>query len=117
MKPEDPPQFFVPVTESHTESERVWHAIRDFSANSKGWEATNRRVYSVAFRHDGELFHATVGEILAPVGEVVCAILEVETCWMVCTPNRGVIRGGPILIGIPESVVDFAPSVPQVEPE
>ena len=52
--------------------------------------------------------HATVGEIEPLGGETVVAILDSNT-YLVCTPNRGVLRGMPIMVGKQEvfDVEDF----------
>lgn len=101
-------RFFVPAARSDEESLAVWNGTRRFVMDTLGWSVTDRRVYSVDYLHDGDEVSATVGELEPRVGEPVVAILETDQCWLVCTPTRGVVRGSPILIGLPIRVVDFA---------
>jgi hypothetical protein len=72
---------------------------------------SERRIYSLSYHHEGNFYHAVVGEPHSLNGEPVIAILyePVRTLYQVCTPNRGVARGISILVGADsvESCVDF----------
>lgn len=48
--------------------------------------------------HDGKEYFAEVGQIENRIGEEAIVILDSDT-YLVRTPNRGVIIGGPILAG------------------
>ena len=72
------------------------------------------------YRHEGKSYDVEVGKPDPRIGEVVIAILEtVKTQedtlpprpYLICTPNRGVMRGEPILIGRDEVLyaTDFEP--------
>lgn len=102
------PDFFVPAASSPEQSALVWQSIKQFAAETLGWQPTDRRVYSVRYRHNGKNFHSIVGEPHEVTRELVCAILETAHCWLICTPNRGVVRGSPILIGIPSDFTEFS---------
>lgn len=91
-------KFFLPAADSPEQEERVLNAIADFT----GFSIPSPRIYSLTFVHEGNIFTATVGE-RAPHNEAgpVIAILEQpkSRLFAVCTQDRGVIRGGPILVG------------------
>jgi hypothetical protein len=102
-------RFFVPAAKDATQAEKVLWGIREFAEQILGWTPTDRRIYSLSYRHNGREWAATVGKPLPSLGEIVVAILETETCFLVCTENRGVVRGQPVLVGRPSaiSVTDF----------
>ena len=76
---------------------RVWHATKSFAEEQTGLEVSDRRIFHVAYRHNEQDFEAQVGEPEPRTGEVCVAILE-SASFLVCTENRGVARGVPILI-------------------
>jgi len=57
--------------------------------------ALGRRVRSLRFDHDGEELTATVGAI-EPYRrrEPIVAIVAFDGCYILCTPKRGLLRGG-----------------------
>ena len=91
-------RFFVPVTEDEKEAEAVWEATKRFAEDMLGWEISERRIFSIAYRHEGQDYYVEVGKPDPRVKEVVIAILESKT-YLVCTPNRGVVRSVPLLVG------------------
>ncbi len=62
---------------------------------------SDRRVFSLEYRHDGEDHYAEVGKPNRVNGEHVIAILyeDLRQLYHVCTPNRGVVRGMSIPVG------------------
>ncbi len=99
-------EFFVPHASTPEEAEDVWQATRKFQTEGLGWEISDRRIYEIHYRHNGETLTATVGEPEPLTREEVLVILESQS-FLVCTTNRGVLRGMPVLAGIPGRVVDF----------
>lgn len=101
-------KFFVPEAENETEALSVWKATRTFAEETLGWEVTERRIFSISYRHDGTDYYVQVGKPDPRIGELVLVILESNT-YLVCTPNRGVLRGMPVLVGRNEvkSTTDF----------
>ena len=101
-------RFFVPITKDEVEAEAVWEAIRRFAEDNLGWEISERRIFSIAYQHHGQAYYVEVGKPDPRVKEPVLAILESNT-YLVCTPNRGVVRGIPILVGQDkvENIADF----------
>lgn len=91
-------KFFVPAAKDDKNAEKVYDSIKKFAKETTGWDVADRRIFSITYRHEGKEYHAEVGQADMRVGEVVVAILE-STTYLVCTPNRGVVRGGPILVG------------------
>lgn len=91
-------KFFIPLAKDKEQRDRVYKSIREFVSQEYG-EITDRKIYRIDFRHDGEPYKAIVGEETSFNNELVIAILESKSVFLVCTPNRGVKRGGPILIG------------------
>jgi hypothetical protein len=99
-------KFFIPLAKDAEQAETVYAGIKKFVGG-----ATERRIFALAYEHGGKQYYAEVGKPEPREGELVIAILEgVEQMpYLVCTPNRGVARGGPYLVGKSEvlSIVDF----------
>lgn len=104
------PAFFVPFADDPEQAEEVYTSVKAFMLKV-AFKPSDRRVYSISYRHNGRNYVSTVGQ-KEPEGETVIAILEAfnpTPLYMICTPNRGVVRGDPILAGDISRVVDFAP--------
>ena len=101
-------QFFVPAAKDAEEAEQVWSATKKFAEENLGWPVTDRRIFSLTYEQGGKEFHCEVGQPDPRNGEVVLIILE-STTYLVCTANRGVIRGEPILVGAEDArrIEDF----------
>ncbi len=101
-------RFFVPETKNETEAQTVWEATKKFAEETLRWEVSERCIFSIAYQHDGKDYYAEVGKPDPRIGELVLVILESDT-YLVCTPNRGVLRGMPILVGRNEArkITDF----------
>lgn len=101
-------KFFIPHAKSKKQGKTVHESVKKFAKEQLGWDITNRRIFSIRYKHKNKDYYAEVGKREQRAGEEVIAILESET-YLVCTPNRGVARGLPILVGKNEarSVVDF----------
>lgn len=97
-------KFFIPAANDDAQAESVYEAIRKFNSEQMGATIGPQRIYSVTGVHDGKPFKATVGEIFERLGEVVVAIIldTKRNCYLICTANRGVARGGPYLSGANE---------------
>ena len=94
-------KFFLPKATSEEQQNQIYDAIRRFASESLGWPLTQRRVFSIRYRHNGVQALAQVGERDID-GEIILAIFE-STAYVVTTPNRGAFRGDPILIGRDEA--------------
>jgi hypothetical protein len=106
-------KFFIPHTKTKEEETKIYDAIKKFAKDNTSWNIGNRRVFRIEYNHDGKRYHAEVGRIEDLIGEEVIAILESgyssNIVYLICTPNRGVIRDMPILVGENEvySLIDF----------
>jgi len=94
-------KFFIPAAEDKCQEQRVYSAIKEFLGSELGVEFDNRRIFSLRYVHDGKEYYAQVGESHTLNGEPVVAILyeSARRLYHVCTTNRGVARGGSILVG------------------
>lgn len=100
-------KFFVPSTDNEKAAEDIYQAAKKFAAENC-WPVEDRRIQSLGFRDKERFVTAEVGKIEPITGETVVAIFE-SRAFLICTPNRGVLRGMPILVGKHEvsSVTDF----------
>jgi hypothetical protein len=96
-------KFFLPAADSPEQAESVYGSIRSFAEEQTGWKTTDRRIYRLEYRHEGKNYSAQVGEFDPRIDEVVIAILEtVRGVYLVCSQNRCVLRGEPMLVGSDE---------------
>ena len=112
------PTFFVPAATTEEQAEQLWQTTRSFLA-AYGHRTTERRIFRLDFGHKGESYIAEIGQperrVTAgremPTGEPVLVILEGEGggLFFVCTPNRGVLRDMPLLVGASSvsAITDF----------
>lgn len=100
-------KFFVPAQPDEAKAEELYEAIKKFAKETMGWEITGRRIFRLTFNDRGKACQAEVGKQHPITGETV-TILE-SNAYLVCTPNRGVLRDMPILVGNHEasSAEDF----------
>lgn len=106
----DHTKFFLPYASNEQIAEETWQGIRKFAEETTGWPVDeNQRIFSLAFTHNGTDYYAEVGKPEPLTGEPVIAILSSAT-YLICTPNRGVLRGMPILVGYRDTfgIVPFA---------
>lgn len=108
------PSFFVPHAKDHAQAERVWTATREFM-QQQGFSPTSRRIFAIAHEHKGKPRTTSVGELDPYEMEEVLVLLETESVYLCCTANRGVLRGGPILIGRGHNATatDFDGEIPE----
>lgn len=101
-------KFFIPHAKDKKQAEKVLRGIIKFAEKTIGWNVTNRRIFGLNYTHEGKKYYSEVGKLDDRVNEEVIAILESYT-YFVCTPNRGVLRGGPVLVGKEEvnRIIDF----------
>lgn len=92
-------KFFLPAADSPQQAEEVYGKIKAFVVEQMGW-VRDERYYSLHFRHNGRDHMATVGNEDPLTHELVIAIFRSHMesgPFYICTPNRGVLRGEPIL--------------------
>lgn len=104
-------KFFIPAAKNEQQEEQVYNSVKRFLGEQLGAQFSNRKIASLRYRHDGNTYHAEVGEIHGLNNEPVIAILfePLRNLYHVCTTSRGVIRGMSILVGHHDvvSVADF----------
>jgi hypothetical protein len=101
-------KFFIPGAEEEAYAEEIYEAIKKFAKMTLGWDVTDRRIFSIKYRHNSSEYYDEVGKKSKMNGEEVTAILE-SNAFLICTPTRGELRDMPILVGKSSaiSVVDF----------
>lgn len=101
-------KFFIPKAKNKNEAEEVWISVKKFAEKSLEWEVSDRRIFSITYQKQGKDYYVEVGKLDPRNGELVIAILDSVT-YLICTPNRGVLRGIPILVGGSElrEITDF----------
>jgi hypothetical protein len=101
-------KFFIPAAKDAAQAEDVYRGIVQFAKLTTSWQTTARRIFGIRYRHDGREYYSEVGKEDPRVHELVIAILESEA-YLICTFNRGVKRGEPVLVGKKEivSITDF----------
>jgi hypothetical protein len=98
-------KFFIPAAKNEEQTENVYAAIKEFAKENLKWNIQNDRIYSLQYRHNGREYIATVGDTETFTHDTVLAILKSNT-YLICTVNRGGLRGEPILVGY-EEVLDI----------
>jgi hypothetical protein len=92
-------KFFVPFAKDPREADATYKSIVAFNTAQMG-PLRNQRYYAIFYKHDGNELRARVGDPHPLTGEPVIAILRTERQngpFLICTENRGVVRGEPIL--------------------
>jgi hypothetical protein len=91
-------KFFLPFAQDADQAEQTYEAIKKFIAPNG--DVSETRYYAIYYRHNGKELRARVGDPDPLTGESVVAIFRSSRergPFFVCTPNRGVVRGDPIL--------------------
>lgn len=102
-------KFFVPGTKDEAQAQQIWDGTKKFTEETLSWKVSDRRIFSMAYRDNRENTFVEVGKPDPYDGEIVLVILESPGPYLVCTLNRGVKRGIPILVGKDEAykITDF----------
>ena len=105
-------KFFVPAAKDDDEAESVRASVIKFMVDLGFQDITSKRIFKLAYLHDSQDYEAEVGQPDSLAGgSVVVMILEARfgELYLVCTPDRGVGRDDPILVGKPSvrSIEEF----------
>ena len=105
-------KFFLPGAEDSGLAERSYQAIKKYIEEQTGLPMSDARYYEIHYnRHNGEDLHARVGALDAKGGEMVMAIFKprdyVHGPYLVCTKNRGVAQGAPIMASGGGKAIEF----------
>ena len=99
-------KFFIPDAKDESDAEQVYERTKKIAGETLGWPVSERRIQSITFRDKQQTVQAEVGKTDPITGEIVMAILD-STAFLVCTPNRGVLRGIPVLVGKHEVIEEL----------
>jgi len=91
-------KFFIPHAKDDAERDSVYNGIFKFAQETTWKDIIEKKIFAIDYKHEGKDYHAEVGKIEDVEDEEVIAILESEA-YLVCTKNRGVVRGMPMLVG------------------
>jgi hypothetical protein len=104
-------KFFIPDIHEEAQEKNIYKAIRLFVIETMGSKFSDRKIFRLRYNHNGKQECEEVGKLSPSTGEMVKAILYAPSrkLYNVCTNNRGVIRGIPILVGENEVIeyIDF----------
>ncbi|KQU95206.1 hypothetical protein [Devosia sp. Root105] len=102
-------KFFLPAAESPEQAEDIYGKVKSFVVEQSG-PVRDVRYYAIYYRHNSRDLVATVGEPEPLTGETVVAIFKTQNDsgpFLVCTLNRGVARGAPILASNDARAIEF----------
>jgi len=102
-------KFFLPAADDEKQAEQNYEFIRKFVSEQMGL-LRSKRYYAIYYKHNGKEMRARVGEAPPLTGELVIAIFRTEResgPFLICTPNRGVLRGEPILANGNARAIEF----------
>jgi len=92
-------KFFIPKADVSSDPEKIIIAIADFIQT----DIPERKIYSIEYNHNSYSMRAEVGKSVDKYYQesvpLVIAILRRGNIYCICTPNRGVTGGEPILVG------------------
>jgi hypothetical protein len=92
-------KFFVPGSKDDIGAESVYEAFAKFIDAP----ITKKRIWKLKWCHNGNNMSCEVGKRIMGdsrfVDSPVLAIFDCGNLYKICTPNRGGIRGEPILAG------------------
>lgn len=91
-------KFFVPGTKNDQEAENVYGILRKKMTQHR-YQPNDARIYEIAFEDNGQTITETVGKHSSIASEPIVAIFETEDVYLICTTNRGILRGMPLLAG------------------
>jgi hypothetical protein len=104
-------KFFVPKFNDPVEADELYGSVKKNLETVLPAVLSARRVHAIHYNHNGAEYHAVVGDQDPIEHETVIAIFfePLRNVYHVCTPNRAVIHGYPILVGGPDVFehVDF----------
>ncbi|NML69981.1 hypothetical protein HHL23_09230 [Chryseobacterium sp. RP-3-3] len=91
-------RFYIPNIE---EPEGLYSGVKKFMS-SQGFNVEEQRYRSISYTHNGKERRESVGIKNSSINEEVLIIFKAGAMFLVCTANRGVLRGVPILVGTHE---------------
>lgn len=100
-------EFRVPGAEGiNTTDEELYQSIVKFAESQSFGPISDDRIEGIRYResdpkYDHDVIDVDVGDVFPITSEQIEAILydKSKDLYLICTPNRGVARGNPILVG------------------
>lgn len=106
-------EFTVPAAHSLDDALDIFNGVKKYM-NMQGHYPFDKPVQWIEYTHNGIKETAEVNQFTVVNKERVILIFECENLFLICTPERGVIRGEPILVGRHEiKKVVYFDSLPQ----
>jgi hypothetical protein len=93
-------KFFIPNAKDDYQAQEIFEGILNYNNCIIG-KILDRKIHSITYKHNNKKYTATVGSYEKRTNEQIIAILE-SNSFLICTPNRGVNSGIPILVGYDE---------------
>lgn len=69
-------KFFIPAAADDEQAESVYNSIKKFASETTGWKIEDKRIFNIAYYHDGNKYYAEVGKVEDLISDLVIAILE-----------------------------------------
>lgn len=91
-------RFFISDVKNEEEALEIYEQIKKFAIKNTTFPITERKIYHIEYEHDGIEYSVSVGQMHPNNWEPIFAIFEANA-FLVCTANRGVFIGEPILVG------------------
>lgn len=96
-------KFFLPYASDEAIAEHTLAAIKRFALETTTWQASDRCLFYLWFRHGGRNseYTAQVGQQFSLIHhETVVAILECPQAevYLICTATQGVVQGCPFVV-------------------
>jgi hypothetical protein len=93
-------KFFIPNAKDDKQAQDIFEGILNYNNRIIG-KILDRKIYSITYKHHNIKYLAAVGGNEVRTNEQIIAILE-SNSFLICTPNRGVDNGIPIIVGYDE---------------
>ncbi|MBN1186821.1 MAG: hypothetical protein JXB49_31375 [Bacteroidales bacterium] len=91
-------KFFLPYIPDSKQAEVTYIEIKTRVSEQMHANITTRRIFSIDYERDQKKYHIEIGQIIKDVKEIAFTIFECANMYYVCTSNRGVVRGMPLII-------------------
>ena len=95
-------KFFLPHAHDASQERKIYGDLREFLTGELGAVLSDRKIFGLAYSHNGREYRVQVGENHPAIDEIVDAILFDESTgnYYLCTRTHGVVRGHPLVVNI-----------------
>ena len=98
-------KFFIPAAEGEEQTKSIYESIIKFAEQSLCWKIKHEKIFSIKYKHNGQVYYAKVGEKENLTGDLVLAILKSQA-YLICSISHGFLKGLPILVG-PQDIINI----------